>query len=252
MLNIIIPMGGVSSLSSELDYSYPSPLIEITGRPLIEHVIENLGVLGSDLKFTVILRDDDCRRFHLDNTVQLLTNHRANAIRLKAETAGALCSVLLAIEQFATLKPMLIANSDQVFDADVLRAIMSEIDMSNPDAACPVFDSVHPRWSYVRIQDGTIIEAAEKNPISRHAVAGFYYFRNGQQFAELAMRAIMNGRHTAGNYYTSAVINEYILAGLQVHPIRISNDHYHSLFTAQRVGDYERYLRAGKRMSANY
>ena len=251
MLNIIIPMGGVSSLSSELEYSYPSPLIEIAGRPLIEHVIENLGSIGSELKFTVILRDEDCRRFHLDNTVQLLTNQRANVLRLKAETAGALCSVLLALEEFANSDPVVIANSDQIFDIKTLKLVIADIERAKPDAACPVFDSVHPRWSYVRIHNDMVVEAAEKNPISRNAVAGLYYFRNGQHFADLAMRAILNGRQTEGKYYTSAVINEYILAGLRVLPVRISNDGYHSLFTAQRLGDYERFLRAGKRVESD-
>ena len=87
------------------------------------------------------------------------------------------------------------------------------------------------------------MEAVEKNPISRHAVAGLYYFRSGQQFSDHAMQAILNGRHTDDKYYTSAVLNEYILAGQNVLPVLVNTENYHSLFTAQRVHDYERRLR---------
>ncbi|OQS38635.1 glycosyltransferase family 2 protein [Chromobacterium haemolyticum] len=243
MLNVVIPMAGFSTLSNELEYPYPSPLVEIHGKPLIQHVIENLRSLDTQVAFTVILREDDCRRFHLNSTIQLLTDHQARIIQLKQGTAGALCSVLLAVEGFATAEPIVIANADQIFDHKALLNFVANVREIEPDAACPIFESVHPRWSYVRILDGDIVEAVEKNPISRDAVAGMYYFRSGQQFAELAMQAILNGRHTEGKFYTSAVLNEYILAGHSVLPVKLRTEDYHSLFTAQRVHDYEHRLR---------
>lgn len=243
MLNVILPMAGQSSLSSELEYPYPSALVEINGIPLIQHVIDNLRLLDPDVNFTVILRDEDCRKFHLDSTVQLLTSHRANILRLKQNTAGALCSILLGIEYFVSDQPLVIANADQIFSGDSLVGFLEIVRELNPDAACPVFDSVHPRWSYVRIAEDKIVEAVEKNPVSRNAVAGLYYFREGRRFADMAMRAILNGRHTDDKYYTSAVLNEYILEGCNVLPCLIKAEDYHSLFTGQRVNDYERYLR---------
>ena len=41
MLNVLLPMAGISPLSEELGYPYPSPLVEICGVPLIQRVIEN-------------------------------------------------------------------------------------------------------------------------------------------------------------------------------------------------------------------
>ncbi|WP_334120259.1 hypothetical protein [Limnobacter sp.] len=240
MLNVIIPMAGISKIADDLEYPYPSPLIEINGRPLIQLVIENIKSLASNINFIVILREDDCRRFHLDSTIQLLTSKDIKIVRLKQETAGALCSTLLAVDYFSTDEPLLITNSDQLFENNSLSKIMTEINRISPDAACPIIESVHPRWSYARIIDNNIIETAEKNPISCNAIPGFYYFKSGFQFANLAMRTIINGRHTEGRYYTSAVLNEYILENLNVCAIPICNDDYVSFFTAQRVLDYER------------
>ena len=53
------------------------------------------------------------------------------------------------------------------------------------DGGVIVFDSVHPRWSFVRVDKaGFVIETAEKRPISRLATAGFYYFRRGADFVD--------------------------------------------------------------------
>lgn len=236
-------MAGLSSLAKELEYPYPSPLVEIQGVPLIQYVINNLCEIAKDIEFTVILRDEDCRRFHLDSTVKLLTDNKVNVVRLQRETSGALCSILMAIEYFDNDNKLIIANADQIFDKGVLATLMETIDTSVSDAACPVFDSVHPRWSYLRISENKVVEAVEKNPVSRHAVAGLYYFRSGQQFAKLAKRVILNGRETDGKYFTSAVLNEYILEELSVLPVEIRNEAYSSLFTAQRVHEFERRLR---------
>lgn len=243
MINIIVPMAGLSSLAKELEYPYPSPLVEIQGLPLIQYVIGNLCEISKDITFTIILREEDCKRFHLDSTVKLLTNNKVNVVRLQRDTAGALCSILMAIEHFDNDHELIIANSDQIFEKGFLASLIKTIGTSSADAACPVFDSVHPRWSYLRISEDRVVEAVEKNPVSRNAVAGLYYFRSGQQFANLAKRVILNGRETDGKYFTSAVLNEYILDGLTVLPIQIRNECYTSLFTAQRVHDFERSIR---------
>jgi dTDP-glucose pyrophosphorylase len=243
MINIVIPMAGISSLSKELEYPYPSPLVEIQGLPLIQYIIGNLCNLGKDIIFTIILREEDCKRFHLDSTVKLLTNNKVNVVRLQRDTAGALCSILMAIEHFDSDHELIIANSDQIFEEVFLATLINRIAAKSADAACPIFDSVHPRWSYLRISEDRVVEAVEKNPISRHAVAGLYYFRYGKQFANLAKRVILNGRETDGKYFTSAVLNEYILDGLTVLPIQIPNDSYTSFFTAQRVHDFEQSIR---------
>ena len=240
MTNVVIPMAGLSSLAGELEYPYPSPLVEINGSPLIELAIRNLQEFGESVSFTAILRAEDCKRFHLDNTLRVLTDGRVNIVKLQRDTGGALCSILMAVEHFNEDEPLIIANSDQIFDDGVLADFASRVDESGAAAACLVFQSVHPRWSYLRISDGFVIEAVEKNPVSRHAIAGIYYFRSGRAFAERAMRAIINGRDTEGVFFTSAVLNEYVLDGLNVVPIVVRNEAFHSMFTAQRVLDYER------------
>lgn len=239
MLNVVLPMAGISPLADELGYPYPSPLVEICGIPLVQLVIENLKELGNELCITAILRAEDCRHFHLDSTIKLLAGSNTQIVSFQKDTAGALCSVLMAIEHINNDKPLIISNTDQFFDRGILHSLMQQIEVIDPDAACPTFDSVHPRWSCLRLKNDCVVEAFEKNPVSRHAVAGLYYFKSGKQFAESAMRAILNGRDNDGLYFISAALNEYILEGRIVVSLPVDGATYHSFFTAQRVIDYE-------------
>jgi dTDP-glucose pyrophosphorylase len=249
MLNVLLPMAGISPLAEEMDYPYPSPLVEICGVPLIQRVIENLNELGNEICITAILRSEDCRRFHLDSTLKLLAGSNTRIVSLQKETAGALCSVLMAIEHIYNDTPLVIANTDQIFGSGTLRSFVQQIEAMTPDAACPTFDSVHPRWSCLRLDDGRVIEAVEKNPVSRHAVAGLYYFKSGKQFADSAMRAVLNSRDIDGRFFISAALNEYILEEKTVVSIPIDSASYHSFFTAQRVVDYEHWQRNVANMS---
>lgn len=239
MLNVLLPMAGVSPLAQELGYPYPSPLVEICAVPMIQRVIENLGELDDNLRITAVLRSEDCRRYHIDSTIRLLAQNDVNIVSLQKDTAGALCSVLMAIEHYNDEAPLVIANCDQIFEEGMLSSFMAEASVEDVDAACPVFDSVHPHWSCLRVEDGRVVEAVEKNPVSRHAIAGIYYFRSGCQFAELAMRAVLNGRDVDGRFFVSSALNEYILDEKNVVAVPIDGGSYHSFFTAQRVLDYE-------------
>ena len=139
MINIVMPMAGIIPLAGELEYSYPSPLVEINGEPLIQNVICNLKEIDDEITFTAILRNEDCKRFHLDSTIKLLTENMANIIRIQKDTAGALCSVLMATEQFAKDTPLIIANTDQIFEKNTLKAMMRKIRSRDPDAALSCF-----------------------------------------------------------------------------------------------------------------
>jgi dTDP-glucose pyrophosphorylase len=244
MINIVIPMAGTSSLASELEEHYPSPLVEIAGKPLIQLVVNNLLELGNNLSFTVIMKEVDAKKFHMDSTIRLLSGNGTNIVKLQKDTAGALCSILMAVEYYRRPEPLIICNWDQLFDKDVLREFIDKVAASDIDAATLVFESVHPRWCYVRVTDETVEEAVEKNPISNQAVAGMYYFKSGEEFSQLAMKSIISGRDIDGSFYTSSVINEYVLMGRKVVAVKVDNDQYHSLYTGRRLREYEKLIAA--------
>ena len=46
-MNIVIPMAGAGSRFQEAGYTFPKPLIEVNGQPMIQTVVSNLNINGT-------------------------------------------------------------------------------------------------------------------------------------------------------------------------------------------------------------
>ena len=46
-MNIVIPMAGAGSRFEEAGYTFPKPLIEVNGQPMIQTVVSNLNIDGT-------------------------------------------------------------------------------------------------------------------------------------------------------------------------------------------------------------
>lgn len=238
MLKIIIPIAGSSSLFINAGYVYPKPLIEIDGLPMIQRVIEQAGSVKDEYTFIFIIRDEDAMKFHLDNTLKLLAPH-SEVIKLKKDTKGGLCSVLMAIDKIDEEDSLIILNGDQILDVSY-DEILQYWKKENADAGIITFKSVHPRWSYARIENNKVVQTAEKNPISSHAIVGYYYFRNASAFFKAAYNVIRNDVQHEGNYYISPVINEYVLLNKNVLNYKINTNQHHSFYSPQMVDEFEK------------
>lgn len=238
MFNFLIPLGTSSQFFESSEYPYPKPLVEISGKPMIQHVIENLSRIREEKRFIFILREEDCTRHHLDSTVRLLAGEDVVIIKLQRETKGAACSALLAIDLIANEQPLVIANGDQLFDIDLDKYI-ARFREDKIDAGCLCFESVHPRWSYVRLEKENIVEAAEKRPLSRQAIAGFYYFAKGLDFVEAAKQMIRKDASVNGQFYIAPVLNELVLKSRRLRAYAVPNEAYHTFYSPQKIEEYE-------------
>lgn len=239
-MRYLMPLAARDTLFPRDEFHFPKPLVEIDGEPMIEHVVASIRRHDTDAEFIFVVLEDDCRTFSLDKVLELATDGRCKVIQLKEPTRGAACTALMAIEHINDDHPLVISNSDQIIDLDVDHVIRSFHD-EGIDAGVITFPSVHPRWSYVRVHaDGRIAEAAEKSVISRHAIAGFYYFRHGSAFVRAAQASIRKRCSVAGNYYIAPTLNEFILdgAGTQIH--EIPAERYVSFYSPQRLTQYLR------------
>lgn len=238
MLNILIPMGGPSQFDSE-EFGYPKPLIEINGKPLIERVVDCLKQIHQGKRFVFVVNSSDCQRYHLDNVLNLITDNHSVIIQLKRPTCGAACSALMAIEYIDNDDPLIISNSDHIIDYD-LNLVLSKFQDRDVDAGTICFESVHPKWSFVRLDgDDKIIETAEKRPLSKNAIAGFYYFRKGSDFVRAAMQMIKKGAMVDGNYYTAPALNELVLGNKNLEIFRIPSTAYHNFYSPHMIREYE-------------
>jgi NDP-sugar pyrophosphorylase family protein len=241
MINILVPMAGRSQHFPESEYPFPKPLIEIGQKTMIEHVVANLASAGPEVQFIFVLGSADCRKFHLDNTLNIITEQQCKLVKLDNDTQGAACSALMAINHIANEQPLIIANSDQLFDTPIADLLQS---LREVDAGVVTFESVHPRWSYVRLDEqGFVAETAEKRPISRHAIAGLYYFRHGKDFVDAAMGMIRKDSSVNGSFYIAPSLNEMILKGKKIRTVGVDAQCYHTFYTPQKIKEYEAHLR---------
>jgi NDP-sugar pyrophosphorylase family protein len=245
-VNILIPIAGRDRYFPESEYFFPKPLIDIVGAPLIEHTVTSLVKIDDDARFTFVVQDEDCRRYSIDNVLRMSApKGRAEVVRLKASTQGAICSCLMAIDHLDPGEELIIANSDQVIYSD-LKEIIAEFRERKLDAAVVTFDSKHPRYSYIRTDEqGRITESDEKRVISRHAIAGLYYFRRSSEFVESAARVLNNDSPIQGSFFISQALNEMILAGKLLGHREIPSKDYYPLYNPKKLSEYEESLFAG-------
>jgi NDP-sugar pyrophosphorylase family protein len=243
-MRIIIPIAGSINFSDS-DFIYPKPLIDINDKPLIEYVINNFLDIKGGAKFCFILKQSLCSEFNLDYTLNQLTDNPI-IIRLKNQTKGATCSVLMAVDKISMDEEIIIANSDQYFLENLNNAISFFRD-HNSEGGIITFKSVHPRWSFAIVdENGNVLETAEKRPISRNAIAGFYYFKSFKTFVEGAFGSVLNEEYYNNQIYLSSTINQLILQNKSVKAFNIDNNNFFSFYTPQKIKEFERQISDNK------
>lgn len=236
-LNIVFPMGSARVISSS-SINYPLPIHEISGKTLIEIVLDNFNEIDEDSTYHFILNQDTVDDYKLDKTLNLLSKNSYFKV-LSHPTKGALCSVLMAIDDIDENEPLIIANHDQIFKNGEVKKIFEIFMKSDADAACPIFSSVHPRWSFVKTDKEYILEASEKNPISKNAIAGIYLFKKADTFFNAAFNTLQKSDTHNNNYFISSVLNQIILENMKVASIQIDENNYYSFFTQERIINFD-------------
>ncbi len=237
-MKVLIPIAGKSSFFDDKNSPFSKPLVEIKGKSMIQHVIENLSSINDDFEFIFIVNSEDCKKFHLNNILRLLSE-KCSVVKVNEETKGALCSILLGIKHINSKEELIICNGDQIIDCD-FNEVLSSFRKKESDVGLITFNSVHPRWSYIRYDDDkNVVETAEKRPLSKHAIAGFYYFRQGLDFIKGAMKSIQKGSDINGMYYIAPSINQLILKNKKITAFEIVSEKYQSFYSPQKIREYE-------------
>ncbi len=240
MLNVIIPLASDHFIDESGQFNYPLPLIEINGKSVIEYVLSDLIKIVDEKQFIFILKDQDCVKYNLDNSLKLLIDNPV-IVKLKSRTKGAVCSILMAVDHLNPNDEILVLNADQIIDCNY-NEVLANFRSLNSDGGIISFNSVHPRWSYAKVINQEVFQTAEKNPISNDAIAGFYYFRSANDFIKGAFDVIRFDENYEGRYYTSSVFNQMILQGKRINSYSITPSQMHSFYSVQKLKEFEKYL----------
>lgn len=205
-VNIVIPMAGAGSRFTAAGYTFPKPLIDIKGRPMLQWVIDSLGVEG---RFIFLVRREHLDRYNLKSMLGILCPGNI-IIPVDKLTEGAACTVLLASEYIDNSDPLIIANSDQFIEWDSSK-FMYSMQSTSVDGGILTFENAHPKWSYVSTDEwGFATAVKEKEVISKHATVGVYYWSKGSDYVSCAKDMIGKNIRVNNEFYVAPVYNEAI------------------------------------------
>ena len=205
-MNVLIPMAGAGSRFEKAGYTFPKPLIDVRGKPMIQWVIDNLNV---EAKYIFIVQKSHFEKYNLKETINNFCPNN-EIVQIDGITEGAACTTLLAKQYIDVDEPLIIANSDQFVEWNNEEFIYS-CSTSDLDANILTFKSTHPKWSYAKLNDlGYVTEVAEKKPISDIATVGIYYWRKGCDYVKYAEQMIDKNIRVNNEFYVCPVFNEAI------------------------------------------
>ena len=139
-MNVLIPMAGAGSRFEKAGYTFPKPLIDVNGKPMIQAVVDNLNI---DARHIFIVQKLHYDQYNLNNVLSSISPG-CKIIQVDEMTEGAACTTLLAKELINNDEPLLMANSDQFVEWDSNQFMYSMIG-DTIDAGMATFKSTHPK-----------------------------------------------------------------------------------------------------------
>jgi len=218
-MKILIPMAGEGSRFAKEGYTFPKPLIDVNGKPMIQTVVENLDF---DCEYIFLVRTEHLEKYSgLIDTLDRITNGKFKYVPVDGLTEGAACTALLAEEFINNDEDLLIANSDQIIEYEP-QNFNTLKNLTSLDAMVFTFNAVHPKWSFVKTNSrGYVTEVAEKKPISNIATCGIYWYRRGSDFVKYAEQMIEKDIRVNNEFYIAPVYNELIEDGKTLLPFYV-------------------------------
>lgn len=239
MINIVIPMAGLGSRFSDAGYEKPKPFIDVAGKPMIVRVLENLSVPSA--RFILVARKE-----HLEQEQALVkfieSVYQVKFIATDGLTEGTACTVLSARRYINNDDPLIIANSDQIIDANLSDLITDARSRDLDGSIITFFDEdKDPKWSFAQLDENDLVaRVKEKEAISHHATVGIYYFKTGEMFVNGALDMIVANERVNGEFYTCPVYNYLINDRKKIGIFEIPSASMHGIGTPDDLNSYIR------------
>jgi choline kinase len=235
-INIVIPMAGDGSRFSKVGFNNPKPLIPLNGKTFIEWSIDSVDFQQINTNFIFIIREK-----HREKLERHLKKIKPDCVILFLEhlTRGAVESCLIAKDYINNDTPLIITNSDQIFEWDKEKYIKFVFD-NNIQANVITVKENTDKFSYIKLNEfGYGTELAEKIIISNNALVGIHYWNKGSLFVSSGEKLIERNIRANNEFYISLTYNILIDEGIKVTNYELNdNEKYLSVGTPEQVYDY--------------
>lgn len=227
-IQLIIPMSGIGKRFIDAGYETPKPLIEVDGKPMIEHVI-NLFPGVTDITFIV-------NENHLQNTnmreilIRISPNCKIVSVGFE-KCKGPVDTVNKVIDVIDDNKEIIISYCDYGTYWNFQEFLEST---KNYDGSIPCYKGFHPHmlgsdnYAFCKEQNNELIQIKEKEPFTNNkmnefASNGTYYFKKGRYIKKYFKELVDLNINVNGEFYVSLVYNLLIRDGLKINIFEIEN-----------------------------
>ena len=236
-INVVIPSAGQGKRFSEVGMQHPKPLIDVCGKPMIQLVLENFNNIG---KRIIVAQKKHIEKYSIDSLLQTLASESV-LVEVDGLTEGAACTVLKTESLINNNNELIIANSDQYLNIDIMKFI-ERMRNENADGGILTFKDDNPKWSYAKCDsNGKVVEVAEKVVISNQATVGVYYYKHGSDFVKYTKQMIEKNIRVNNEFYVCPVFNEFIADSKMILIHEIDKENMHGLGTPEDLKTYIKY-----------
>ncbi len=236
-INVVIPSAGQGKRFSEVGMQHPKPLIDVCGKPMIQLVLENFNNIG---KRIIVAQKKHIEKYSMDSLLQTLASESV-LVEVDGLTEGAACTVLKTESLINNNNELIIANSDQYLNIDIMKFI-ERMRNENADGGILTFKDDNPKWSYAKCDsNGKVVEVAEKVVISNQATVGVYYYKHGSDFVKYTKQMIEKNIRINNEFYVCPVFNEFIADSKMILIHEIDKENMHGLGTPEDLKTYLKY-----------
>lgn len=244
-MQIVIPMSGFGERFKKAGYEVPKPLIQVDGKPIIQHVVEMFPG-SSDFIFIVNREHLEVEKYNLESTLKRIAP-AGRIVAIEPHKLGPIHAVLNAIEQIDLAKPTVVNYCDFtcLWDWQNFKKFVSENDL----AGClPAYKGFHPHslgttnYAYIREEDGRFVDIQEKQPftsnrMNEYASSGTYYFASGALMKKAFEFVVSNELNVNGEYYVSMAYKYLAKNNLEafVYPLQ----HFMQWGTPEDLNEYQ-------------
>jgi NDP-sugar pyrophosphorylase family protein len=227
---IIIPMSGIGKRFIDSGYKTPKPLIEVDGKPIIEHVV-NLFDSPDDVIFI-------CNKNHLKETnmSEILKKISPNCkiIEVPNENRkGPVDAIFKIFNEIDDDKEFIVSYCDYgtYWNYD---KFLEETRNNDSDGSIVCYTGFHPHmlgsdnYAFIKLKNSLVEQVQEKKPFTDNkmnelASNGTYYFKSGKIIKKYFSHLLTTNNHINNEFYVSLVYNKMIKDGLKVTTFLIEN-----------------------------
>ncbi len=213
-MKVLIPMSGMSSRFVNEGYSIPKYLIEISGKKVIEHIID---LYPKDSEFVFILNDVHEKLHNVKKLLDNLCDNKSIVI-IDSHKKGPVYTVSHVYDLIDDDEQVIVNYCDfsMYWDYEKFENFISK---TNCDGCVISYTGFHPHmlgsdnYAFCKTdQNNRVLEIREKQPftdnkMSEYASTGTYYFKRGEYIKKYFDKLMNQNIDLSGEYYVSLVYN---------------------------------------------